>query len=54
MNLYMSCYYINIMYYTSRYEKLNRKIDLWEAKKRDKARKKLDKSEVDYTICLFL
>ncbi|KAF3610131.1 hypothetical protein DY000_02045224 [Brassica cretica] len=28
-----------------RYEKLNRKIDLWEAKKRDKARKKLDKSE---------
>ncbi|CAN6878648.1 unnamed protein product [Brassica oleracea var. botrytis] len=29
----------------SRYEKLNRKIDLWEAKKRDKARKKLDKSE---------
>ncbi|KAG5392027.1 hypothetical protein IGI04_021990 [Brassica rapa subsp. trilocularis] len=29
----------------ARYEKLNRKIDLWEAKKRDKARKKLDKSE---------
>ncbi|KAG2319910.1 hypothetical protein Bca52824_013123 [Brassica carinata] len=29
----------------ARYEKLNRKIDLWEAKKRDKARRKLDKSE---------
>ncbi|CAH8388985.1 unnamed protein product [Eruca vesicaria subsp. sativa] len=29
----------------TRYEKLNRKIDLWEAKKRDKARRKLDKSE---------
>ena len=42
------------MYYTSRYEKLNRKIDLWEEKKRDKARRKLDKSEVDYMICLFL
>ncbi|KAL1220032.1 Remorin 4.2 [Cardamine amara subsp. amara] len=28
-----------------RYERLNRKIDLWEAKKRDKARRKLDKSE---------
>ncbi|KAF8087354.1 hypothetical protein N665_0588s0023 [Sinapis alba] len=29
----------------ARYEKLNIKIDLWEAKKRDKARRKLDKSE---------
>ncbi|XP_019095256.1 PREDICTED: hepatoma-derived growth factor-related protein 2-like [Camelina sativa] len=29
----------------ARYEKLNRKIDLWEAKKRDKARRKLDISE---------
>ncbi|KAL0723404.1 hypothetical protein Bca4012_038003 [Brassica carinata] len=29
----------------ARYEKLNRKIDLWETKKRDKARRKLDKSE---------
>ncbi|KAJ0248021.1 Remorin family protein [Hirschfeldia incana] len=29
----------------ARYEKLNRKIDLWEAKKRGKARRKLDKSE---------
>ncbi|XP_018481659.1 remorin isoform X1 [Raphanus sativus] len=29
----------------ARYEKLNRKIDLWEGKKRDKARRKLDKSE---------
>ncbi|CAA7039333.1 unnamed protein product [Microthlaspi erraticum] len=29
----------------AKYEKLNRKIDLWETKKRDKARRKLDKSE---------
>ncbi|CAA0201296.1 unnamed protein product [Arabidopsis thaliana] len=29
----------------ARYEKLNRKIDLWEAKKREKARRKLDISE---------
>ncbi|CAH8252244.1 unnamed protein product [Arabidopsis lyrata] len=29
----------------ARYEKLNRKIDLWEAKKREKARRKLDMSE---------
>ncbi|CAH8294267.1 unnamed protein product [Eruca vesicaria subsp. sativa] len=32
--------------FLQRYKKLNRKIDLWEAKKRDKARRKLDKSEV--------
>ncbi|CAL9214920.1 unnamed protein product [Arabidopsis halleri] len=29
----------------ARYEKLNRKIDLWEAKKREKARRKLDMSK---------
>ncbi|XP_023633156.1 uncharacterized protein F44E2.3 isoform X2 [Capsella rubella] len=29
----------------AKYEKLNRKIDMWEAKKRDKARRKLDISE---------
>ncbi|ESQ35431.1 hypothetical protein EUTSA_v10009533mg [Eutrema salsugineum] len=29
----------------ARYDKLTRKIDLWETKKRDKARRKLDKSE---------
>jgi CRISPR/Cas system-associated endonuclease Cas1 len=41
------------MYYTSRYEKLNRKIDLWEAKKREKARRKLDISEVDNIMTLY-
>jgi hypothetical protein len=37
----------------ARYEKLNRKIDLWEAKKREKARRKLDISEVDNIMTLY-